>query len=141
MRLPQDKINTTSRFSLMMKGRCQTSSVSFSPKSEMCLVDKHNNTSDLFYSVQELHMIKQRKIISSYHLPSCNIIGQDFVMLENVADMSAKKRRASVEAVLSKHHRQLSLGVYDPNTLANVSGAESAWAQEHSRTIALIHSD
>ena len=81
-------------------------------------------------------------------------------MLENITDTSAflgleiclskatyvqtiKKRRASIEAVISEQHRQLSLGVYDPNTLANVSGAESAWARERARTIAiaLIHSD
>jgi hypothetical protein len=95
---------------------------------------------------------------SSYHLLSCNIIGQDFVMqkmlpirahslgLESCLSkltyiQTIKKRRSSVEAILSEHHRQLSLGVYDPNTLANVSGAESAWARERARTIAFIHSD
>ena len=105
-------------------------------------------------------MIKQRKIISSYHLLSCNIVGQDFVMRKTLPIQAhslgfesclskltyietIKKRRSSVEAILSEHHRQLSLGVYDPNTLtlANVSGAESAWARERARTIALIHSD
>ena len=103
-------------------------------------------------------MIKQRKIISSYHLLSCNIVGQDFVMRKTLPIQAhslgfesclskltyietIKKRRSSVEAVLSEHQCQLSLGVYDPNTLANVSGAESAWARERARTIALIHSD
>jgi hypothetical protein len=104
-------------------------------------------------------MIKQRRIRDSYNLVQCNIAGQDLVdMLENITDTSAflgleiclsnatyvqtiKKRRASIEAVISEQHRQLSLGVYDPNTLANVSGAESAWARERARTIALIHSD
>jgi hypothetical protein len=107
-------------------------------------------------------MIKQQRILDSYNLVQCNIAGQDLVdimdMLENVVDTSAflgleiclskatyvqtiQKRRASIDAVISEQHRQLSLGVYDPNTLANVSGAESAWARERARTIALIHSD
>jgi hypothetical protein len=128
----------------------------------MCLVDKHENKSDLFYSAQEINMIKQQRIRDSYNLVQCNIAGQDLVdivdMLENVVDTSTflgleiclskatyvqtiQKRRASIDAVISEQHRQLSLGVYDPNTLANVSGAESAWARERARTIALIHSD
>jgi hypothetical protein len=50
-----------------------------------------------------------------------------------------QKRRAIVVAVLSEQHRQLSLGIHDINTLANISAAQSAWAREHARTIALIH--
>jgi hypothetical protein len=128
----------------------------------MCLVDKHENKSDLFYSTQEINTIKQQRVRDSYNLVQCNIAGQDLVdmnmLKNNVSDTSAflgleiclskatyvqtiMKRRASIEAVISEQHRQLSLGVYDPNTLANVSGAESAWARERARTIALIHSD
>jgi hypothetical protein len=79
-------------------------------------------------------------------------------MLKNVADTSAflglehclskstykeviKKRRASIEAAISEHHRQLSSGVNDPNTLANISAAESAWARERARTLGLLHSE
>jgi hypothetical protein len=161
MSLPQDRINTASR-SAVMKGRRRSSTVSFSPKSEMCLVDKHENKSDLFYSTQEINTIKQQRVRDSYNLVQCNIAGQDLVdmnmLKNNVSDTSAflgleiclskatyvqtiMKRRASIEAVISEQHRQLSLDVYDPNTLANVSGAESAWARERARTIALIHSD
>lgn len=75
-------------------------------------------------------------------LIQCNIVGQDLVvMLKSVANTSPflglesclskltyiqtiKKRRAIVEAVLCKHHCQLSLGANYPNTLANVSAAD-----------------
>ena len=95
----------------------------------------------------------------SYNLLECNIIGNDIVdMLKNIADTSAflglehclskstykeviKKRRASIEAAISEHHRQLSLGMNDPTTLANISAAESAWARERARTLGLLHSE
>ena len=124
----------------------------------MCLVSRHENKSDLFYSALELQLINLRSMHDSNNLLECNIIGEDPVdMLKNVVDTSAfvglehclskstyikrtQKRRSSVEAVLHEHHRQLSSGVADPNTLAIISAAESAWARERARTIALIHS-
>ena len=110
-------------------------SVSFSPTSEMCLVSRHDNKSDLFYSALELQIIKLRSMHDSYNLLECNIIGNDIVdMLKNIADTSAflglehclskstyiertQKRRASIEAAISEHHRQLSSGVNDPTPL------------------------
>ena len=107
----------------------------------MCLVNEHENKSDLFYSALELHIIKLRSMHDSYNLLECNIINEDLVdMLKNVADTSAflglehclskstyiertQKRRASIEAVISEHHCQLSSGVNDPNTLAIISAA------------------
>jgi hypothetical protein len=145
--------------STLIKSR-RRSSVSFSPTSQMYKVDKHENKSDLFYSAQEMHSIKQRKMHDSYNLIESNITHQDLItMLENVdADTSTflglesclskstyiqtiKKRRASVEAVLYEQDRQLSLGVYDPNTLAIISVAETTWARERARTIGLLHSE
>jgi hypothetical protein len=87
-----------------------------------------------------------------------NITGNDPAeMLGNIVDTSTiigleiclskltyieviQKRRAIVVAVLSEQHRQLSLGIHDLNTLANISAAQSAWARERARAIALIHS-
>ena len=123
----------------------------------MYLVSRHENKSDLFYSAHEIEIIKLRSMHDSYNLLECNIIGQDLVMLENVADTSSflglehclskstykeviEKRRASVEAVLHEHHRQLSSGVNDPTTLAIIAAAESAWARERARTLGLLHS-
>ena len=68
-----------------------------------------------------------------------------FIGLENSLSQSTnieviQKRRAIVVAVLSEQNRQLSLGIHDINTLANISAAQSAWARERARTIALIHS-
>ena len=138
---------------------CRRSSVSFSPTSKMCLVSRHDNKSDLFYSALELQIIKLRSMHDSYNLLECNIIGEDIVdMLKNVTDTSAflglehclskstyikrtQKRRSSIEAVISEHHRQLSLGVNDPTTLANISATESAWARERARTLGLLHSE
>ena len=132
------------------------SSVSFSPTSVMCFVSNHENKSDLFYSVQEIDMIKLRRWRDCHNLMEYNI--KDLAeMLGNVVDTSAfigleiclskstymeviQKRRAIVVAVLSEQHRQVSLGIHDLNTLANISAAQSAWARERARTIALIHS-
>ena len=104
-------------------------------------------------------MIKLRRLRNFRCFIECNIIGNDIVyMLKNFADTSAflglehclskstyiertQKHRASIEAVLHEHHRQLSLGVNDPTTLANISAAESAWARERSRTLGLLHSE
>jgi hypothetical protein len=101
-------------------------------------------------------MIKLRRRRYCHNLMEYNI--KDLVeMLGNVVDMSAfiglenclsqstymeviQKRRAIVVAVLSEQHRQVSLGIHDLNTLANISAAQSAWARERARTIALIHS-
>ena len=90
----------------------------------------------------------------------CNILWQDLVtMLEkDVADTSdailglerclskltymktIQHQRASVEAVLREQHRQLSLGIYDPNTLANISVARTT-GLESVQTIGLLHSN
>jgi hypothetical protein len=119
----------------------------------MCLVDRHENKSDLFYSTQEINIIKQGM--------ECNILWQDLVtMLEkDVADTGVailglerciskltyiktiQHQTASVEAVLCEQHRQLSVGVYDPIILANISVARTTWAQERARTIGLLHSN
>jgi hypothetical protein len=127
----------------------------------MCLVERHENKSDLFYSTQEINIIKQRRVRDCHNLMECNILWQDLVtMLEkDVANTSVaivglerilskwtyiqtiQHQRASVEAVLREQHRQLSLGVYDPNTLANISVARTSWAQERARTIGLLHSN
>jgi hypothetical protein len=127
----------------------------------MYKVDKHENKRDLFYSAQEINCIKQRKMRDSYNLIESNITEQDplVIMLENVdVDTSTflglesclsksiyiptiKKRRASEEAVLYEQDRQLSLGVYDPNTIAIISVAETTWARERARTIGLLHSN
>ena len=125
----------------------------------MCLVDNHENKSDLFYSVQEIDMIKLRRWRDCHNLmEENNITGNDPAeMLGNIVDTSTiigleiclskltyieviQKRRAIVVAVLSEQHRQLSLGIHDLNTLANISAAQSAWARERARAIALIHS-
>ena len=102
-------------------------------------------------------MIKLRRRRDCHNLMEYNnITGKDLEMLGNIVDTSAfiglenclsqstymeviQKRRAIVVAVLSEQHRQLSLGIHDINTLANISAAQSAWAREHARTIALIH--
>ena len=141
---------------------CQLSSVgvSFSPTSGMCLVDKHDNKGDLFYSAQELHIIKLRSIHDSNNLIASNINGKHpvHIMLENIDNTSAclgiecclskltyiqriQNRKAIVEAVLREQHRQLRLGIDDPIIIAKISLAESAWARERARTIALLHSD
>jgi hypothetical protein len=128
--------------------------VSFSPTSEMCLVNKHENKNDLFYSAHELHIMKLRRILDSNNLME-NIGRTDFI---NVSDTSAflgfenilprstymeviQRRRASVEAVLCEQHRQLSLKKNDPNTLSKISAAKTAWARDRARTIGLLHSD
>jgi chemotaxis signal transduction protein len=67
-----------------------------------------------------------------------------FIGLENCLSQSTcmeviQKRRAIVVAVLSEQNRQLGLVIHDISTLATISAAQSAWAQERARTIALIH--
>lgn len=126
----------------------------------MCLVDKHDNKGDLFYSAQELDIIKLRSIHDSNNLIASNINGKHpvHIMLENIDNTSAylgiecslskltyiqriQNRKAIVEAVLREQHRQLSLGIDDPIIIAKISRAQSAWARERARTIALLHSD
>jgi hypothetical protein len=116
------------------------------------------NKSDLFFLAQEIDMIKLRRLHNFHSLIELNITGNNLVeMLGNFVDTSAfiglenclskstyteviQKHRAIVVAVLSEQHHQLSLGIHDINTLANISAAQSAWARERERTIALIHS-
>jgi hypothetical protein len=111
----------------------------------MCLV-KHENKSDLFFLAQEIGMIKLRRLRNFHSLIEFNFTGNNLVeMLGNIVDTSAliglenclsqsiyiegiQKRSAIVVAVLSEQHRQLSLGIHDINTLANISAAQSAWA-------------
>ena len=68
-------------------------------------------------------------------------LGLEHCLSKSTYKVVIKKRRASIEAVISEHNRQLSSGVNDPTTLADISAAESAWARERARTLGLLHSE
>jgi len=133
--------------------------VSFAADLEMKFIKNltYEHGDDLWFSRQEIKSFKYQTACMLKTIFSKNMTMAQYAELnahETSAFMGLEKflsRETSREikyqrdalrmAILYEQQRQIEAGIYDPDTMANISEVASAWCRKRSRIIALLHAD
>lgn len=150
------------------KAKVRNAAVSFSTSSQLHIIERINDKSEIWYSVQDykamniaakhaaLMMNKQYRRSSSSRqhgrvvadASSSSSLGMDdrLTGIEHLISPSViraiKHRRAECsKAVLREQQRQVESGIYDPDSVAFASHSHSKHAAKRARAIGLLQSD
>ena len=132
--------------------------VSFAEYNQVIIVDDSplKYKTDLFYSEHDIKMFKLHTTLlvdrlkkrgpeeymdPKYGKDTTDIMGLEKYLTEQSYQSSLHRRRVQPMAVMLEQYRQVSLGIYDPHTLASISAQASETSRTRSHIIGLLHTD